>query len=95
MHAAIKVLVGLIMIVIGLGMFADEIAPVIPYYQSRAITHFFIVFEGLIPIFLILIGLFVVWLEVDELKAQKELSREEAKPEPKKEEKEDKKEEKK
>ena len=88
MHAAIKVLIGLIMIVLGLGIFADEIAPVIPYYQSQAISSFFLVFEGLIPIFLILVGLFVVWLEVDELKAQRELSVEsEPKPEPKKEEK--------
>lgn len=84
MHAAVKVLIGLILIVLGLGMFADEIAPVIPYYQSQAISHFFLVLEGVVPIFFILVGLFVVWLEVDELKAQKELNREvEKKPETK------------
>lgn len=85
MGAALKVLVGLILVIIGLGLFVDDIYPIVGL-GINWISNLFIVITGIIPLLLILLGLFVMWLEIDELKAQKEINKEE-----KKEKKEDKK----
>lgn len=97
MHPAGKIIIGLILILIGLALFVDSVIPLsgglgltIGGYVINWFDNFIIVLTGVIPIFLILVGLFVVWLEADELKAQSELSKE-----TKKEEKEEKKPEKK
>ena len=82
MNAAVKLLVGLIFIVIGLGLFIDSVYPILGTVGTLGINwfnNFVIVLTGLIPPFLILLGLFVVWLEVDEMKAEKELKKEEEK----------------
>lgn len=89
MHAAIKVLIGLILIIIGLLLFIDSVTPVISQYLGiptvNWLGNFLIVLTGVVPILIILIGLFTVWLEMDELKMQKELkSYEEEKKEKKK-----------
>jgi len=75
MHAALKVILGFILIIIGLGFFVNSISSILPV-GTFWIENFIIVLTGVIPIFLILIGLFIVWLEIDELKAQKELKEE-------------------
>jgi len=75
MHAAVKVIIGFILIIIGLGFFVNSISPIVPV-GAFWIENFIIVVTGVIPIFLILVGLFIVWLEIDELKAQKELGEE-------------------
>ena len=85
MHTAAKVVLGLILVIIGLCLFVDS--AFMGWTTIDWLRNFITVLTGVIPIFLIIIGLFVVWLEVDELKAQKELSKEEKKPEEKKEEK--------
>ena len=74
MHPAAKVVIGLILILIGLGLFMDSVTPL---FRTGVewLTNFIIVLTGVIPIFLIVLGLFVVWLEVDELRAQKELKK--------------------
>lgn len=77
MHVAVKVLIGLILIIIGLALF------VLSPTGIDWINNFVILVTGVIPIFLIIVGLFVVWLELDELKAQRELAKEEVKEEPK------------
>ena len=80
MHAAGKILIGLIVVAIGLFLFIDSVYPIVgtnDWIPGEWLSNFLIVLTGVIPIFLILVGLFVVWLEVDELKAQKELKREE------------------
>lgn len=81
MHAAIKVLIGLILIIIGLGLFADEVTGIVSSYPGIPailwLTNFIIVLTGVIPIFLIVVGLFVVWLELDEIKTERELKKEE------------------
>ena len=79
MHPAAKIIIGLILLVIGLGLFANGVIPgfSIAWLQTFWLNNFITVLTGAIPILLILLGLFVVWLEVDELKAQKELSKEE------------------
>ena len=85
MNAAVKLLVGLIFIVIGLGLFIDSVYPILGTVGTLGINwfnNFIIVLTGVIPPFLILLGLFVVWLEVDEMKAEKELRKEEEKSKP-------------
>ena len=74
MHPAAKVVIGLILIIIGLGLFIDSVSPIIGT-GVEWLTNFIVVLTGVIPIFLIILGLFVVWLEVDELRAQKELKK--------------------
>ena len=81
MHPAGKILIGLILILVGLALFVDSVIPIsggVGTYGIDWLANFLIVFTGVIPIFLILIGLFVVWLEADELKASKDVP-----PEPK------------
>jgi uncharacterized membrane protein YciS (DUF1049 family) len=79
MHPAGKIIVGLILLVIGLGLFANGIIPGfnVAMLGTFWLNTFIAVLQGIIPILLILLGLFIVWLEVDELKAQKELKKEE------------------
>lgn len=80
MHAAVKVLIGFILIAIGLGLFLNSVVqlPLVGEFAGRFwLDNFLVLLTGFIPPFLILIGLFVVWLEVDELKAEKELRMEE------------------
>jgi hypothetical protein len=75
MHAAVKIIIGLILILIGLGLFVDSVYPlsgVRGMFGIDWLQNFVIVVTGVIPIFLILLGLFVVWLEADELKTSKE-----------------------
>ena len=75
MHAAAKILIGLILILIGLGLFVDSVYPLFgsaPLVPVDWLENFIVVLTGIIPIFLILIGLFVVWLEADELKSSAE-----------------------
>jgi len=76
MHAAVKIIIGLIFILIGLGLFVDSVYPLLgstPIVPGiNWLDNFIVVLTGVIPIFLILIGLFVVWLEADELKTAKE-----------------------
>ena len=82
MNAAAKLLIGLILIAIGLGLLIDSVLPILGGKGTLGIDwfgNFIVVLTGVIPPFLILLGLFVVWLEMDEMKAEKELKREEEK----------------
>ncbi len=99
MHAAVKVLLGLVLVLIGLGLFVDslpgmEIVGSGSWIPGDWLTNFLILLTGFIPPFLILIGLFVVWLEIDEIKAEREIRAEEEREERERKEKEEKKEEK-
>lgn len=89
MNPAIKIIIGLILIIAGLTLFIDEITPVISQFKGIParpwLSSFITVLQGIIPAFLIIVGLFVVWLESDELKSEKEI-KEVKKEEPKKEE---------
>jgi cadmium resistance protein CadD (predicted permease) len=84
MHAAIKVIVGLILVVIGLGLLANGVLFEVSSVGTFWLKNFIVTLTGIIPPFLILIGLFVVWLELDEIKAEKELKAEESKEKEKK-----------
>jgi cadmium resistance protein CadD (predicted permease) len=89
MHPVAKILIGFILLVIGLGLFVDSSDAIVLSGVSGTLGinwlgNFVIVLTGVIPIFLILIGLFVIWLEMDELKTEKELNKEECEePKPK------------
>ncbi|MEM5798736.1 MAG: hypothetical protein QXP39_01670 [Candidatus Aenigmatarchaeota archaeon] len=75
MHPIAKIIGGLLLVVIGLGLFIDD-ALGINVTRITWLDNFVIVATGIIPVFLILIGLFVVWLEIDELKTLKEVKAE-------------------
>jgi len=81
MGAAVKVVIGLVLLAIGLGLFADSSG--LNFWKSVTgvdwLGSFLTVLAGVIPIFLILLGLLIVWLEVDEMKMEKELRKEEKK----------------
>ena len=79
MNAAVKVVVGLILVIIGLGLLANGVLYDVTMLGTFWLRNFLITLTGVIPPFLILIGLFVVWLELDEIKAEKELKAEERK----------------
>jgi len=100
MGALLKIVIGLVLLLVGLVMFADGVIPglipnnvmVVRGIDFGAIDwlgSFITILQGFIPAFIVLVGLFMVWLEADELKMQKELEKEEkaeakGKPEPKK-----------
>ncbi len=75
MGAAVKILLGLIIIAVGFGLFLDS--PSLGIWNSVSginwWNNFIIVLTGVIPALLILVGLFIVWLEADELSAEKEM----------------------
>lgn len=74
MHAAVKILLGLVFILVGLGLFVDSVYPISGVAGTFGIDwlqNFIVVVTGVIPIFLIVLGLFIVWLEADELKTTK------------------------
>ena len=75
MHAAVKIIIGLVLVLIGLGLLVDSVYPILGVKGTIGIdwlNNFIIVLTGTIPILLILMGLFIVWLEADELKTSKE-----------------------
>ena len=78
MHAGIKLIIGLILILIGLWLLVPVGAPVIgavkPASWSIAETldwwtEFKTVVKGVIPPVIIILGLLIVWIEGEELKA--------------------------
>ena len=80
MNAAAKVIIGLILLVIGLGLLSNGVLFEDVGIGGRVWFNSFItVLIGVIPPLFILIGLFVIWLELDEIKAEKELKAEEKK----------------
>lgn len=70
MHTAAKALIGILLIAIGLLLFADQwgfhtFPGSIPWWSS-----FVTVITGIIPPVLILVGLFIAWLEWDQRKVR-------------------------
>jgi len=91
MHVVLKLLIGVVLLVVPLGLYAYEFMypaqqlylPVINK-QINLLNSLFIVLQGMIPPFLIVIGLFIIWLELDEWRIEKELKAEEKKAKKKK-----------
>lgn len=86
MHPLIKILIGIVFLVVPLGLYANELLfdnpislPVIG--ELNLLRSLLIIIQGMVPPFVMLIGLFIIWLELDEWKIEKELKREEEKEE--------------
>lgn len=91
MHPLAKLLVGLVLLVIPLALYVYDFmtpGPVLSVLVAgktlnlRLLESLSVVLQGAIPPFVMLVGLFVVWLELDEWKIEKELKREEEKEKP-------------
>jgi len=88
MHPAVKMLIGIIFLIVPLGLYAYEFM----YGEQFSILginiyllkSLWIVLQGIIPPFFIVIGIFIIWLELDEWKIEKELKSEEKKEKKKK-----------
>lgn len=76
MHPLVKAFIGIIILIVGAGLLVDEIFPVFNT-GIKWFTNFKIVLTGIVPVFLILLGLFITWLEIDEWKIEKEIEKEE------------------
>ncbi len=82
MKAAIKLFIGLIVVIIGLALFVDSVYDFIPGLSIRWWNNFLLVASGVVPILLIIGGAFVIWLEIGELKTSREFSKAASAPKP-------------
>ena len=62
--SGIKIILGAIMLVGGLYVI-----------WQYTLKEFWVVIQGIIPPLVVLLGAFIVWLELDEMKLQKELAK--------------------
>ena len=92
-HPLVKVLIGLVLLVLPLVLYVYDFVNPGPVVQLNVagknlelspLRSLWIVLEGSIPPFVALIGLFIVWLELDEWRIEKELKAEEEKEKKKK-----------
>jgi phosphate/sulfate permease len=72
LHPIAKIIVGAIMII-------GSVYAVVKYPEWGLLSAFITVVKGVVPVLVFLIGLFIVWLELDELRIEKELKTEERK----------------
>jgi len=86
MNPWLKIVLGLILLGAPLALYAYDLmtpGPVVELkllgrsVQLSPVRAFLTVLEGTIPPFIALIGLFIVWLELDELRIERELKQEE------------------
>ena len=70
-----KLVLGLVLLVIGILLFADSWGLHVFPGSINWWGNFLTVLTGVVPILLIFMGLFVVWLEMDEMKASKEFKK--------------------
>lgn len=71
MSAIFKIVIGLAILVVGLGLLLD----LVPGLTLGSLSAFVTVLKGTIPVLLVLVGLFIIWLELDELKSQKAIKK--------------------
>lgn len=67
MHAIIKIIFGAILLIGSITYIYND--------QFGAWGDFLTVVNGIVPPFVALMGLFIIWLELDELKVKKEVRR--------------------
>lgn len=77
MQAAGKVVVGIILVVASAWWIVQGSAKYfcINGYCRSGIGDFLTVINGAVPVLVFLLGIFIVWLEMDEMKVEKELRR--------------------
>ncbi|MGC8812471.1 MAG: hypothetical protein ACP5O8_02685 [Candidatus Aenigmatarchaeota archaeon] len=76
MNPAVKIIIGLILI----GASIYYIVKGVPGYFEPGWPALLTVIKGLVPLAVLLLGVFIVWLEWDELRIERELKAEEEKP---------------
>lgn len=83
MHPLIKVLIGVVLLVVPLALYTYDFVSEKPLTlfggSVPLLSSLKTVLLGSIPLFVMLIGLFIVWLELDEWRIEKELKVEEEK----------------
>jgi hypothetical protein len=91
LHAVVKILIGVLLIVAGFywilygpsaSSLNSAIAPYLVAIGSKPVASWndlLLILNGGIPPLIVLIGIFIVWLEWDEWKIEKELAAEEKK----------------
>jgi len=82
MHPLGKMLIGIILLLVPLGLYAYEYTTgtkTIYGVHVPLLSSLKTVLLGIIPPFLIIIGLFIIWLELDEWRIEQELKTEEKK----------------
>ena len=91
MNIFAKLIIGIILLVVPLGLYIYEWlypkSPIlIPGTQIKLhlLSSLWTVLQGVIPPFLILLGVFIIWLELDEWRIERELKAEEKKAKKKK-----------
>lgn len=78
MNTMIKLLIGVVLLIGPLVMYAYELMNNMRgLFGLTLLRSLGIVLQGTIPPFIALIGLFIVWLELDEWRIEKELKKEE------------------
>lgn len=73
LHPIVKIILGIVLIVGSIYYIFNGI----PGYLGPAWSDFKTVVNGIIPPLVLLLGLFIVWLELDELRIERELATEE------------------
>ena len=68
MGPIIKVVIGIVLMIVSIWWIASN--------QFGALLDLKTVLNGVIPIAIFLLGLFILWLELDEIKIEKEIKRE-------------------
>jgi len=68
MHPVVNMLIGAVLLIGGIAYVYTN--------QYGAWSDFLAVVNGIVPAFVALIGVFIIWLELDELKIQRELKAE-------------------
>jgi predicted tellurium resistance membrane protein TerC len=84
MHPLAKLLIGIVLLLVPLGLYAYEYTVGAIYPRVNLLSSLWTVIQGIIPPFLMVIGLFIIWLELDEWRIEKELKEEEEKEKKKK-----------
>jgi len=92
-HPLVKVLIGLVLLVLPLALYiydfvntgaVVDISLLGKNLELRPLSSLWTVLQGSIPPLVALIGLFIVWLELDEWRIERELKAEEEKEKKKK-----------
>jgi len=93
MNIWVKLLIGVVLLVVPLALYVYNFVAQDPIFsvsvmgkeiQFRPWESVWIVIQGTVPLFIMLVGLFVIWLELDEWRIERELREEEEKEEEKK-----------
>lgn len=74
MHPMVKIIIGAILVI---GSVWWVLQGSLTYIGHSGLSDLRVVLNGIIPPLVFLLGLFIVWLELDELRIEKELRSEE------------------